>query len=226
MNVPRTVFRQYDVRGIVGKELTPDFARALGRAFATAGIRKLRRAPVHVAPEWRVAVGGLGPARPKAACAKPSKPGEHRVRAEPIIALRGVNKYYRSGDAPLHVLRDVDLSVGGGELVSIMGSSGSGKSTLLNILGLLDDHDRGTYHLAGLGDVSWCGFAREVFRASSELGGPSASVTPISTADYPTPAARPKNSRLDCGKAEQMFGVALPDWREGVRECVTRLLAK
>ena len=46
MNVPRTVFRQYDVRGIVGKELTPDFARALGRAFATAGIRKLRRAPV------------------------------------------------------------------------------------------------------------------------------------------------------------------------------------
>ena len=46
MNVPRTVLRQYDVRGIVGKELTPDFARALGRAFATAGIRKLRRAPV------------------------------------------------------------------------------------------------------------------------------------------------------------------------------------
>jgi dTDP-4-dehydrorhamnose reductase len=88
------------------------------------------------------------------------------------------------------------------------------------------DDQWGTYHLAGLGDVSWCGFAREVFRVSAELGGPSASVTPISTADYPTPAARPKNSRLDCSKAKQMFGVALPDWREGVRECVTRLLAK
>jgi dTDP-4-dehydrorhamnose reductase len=88
------------------------------------------------------------------------------------------------------------------------------------------DDQWGTYHLAGLGDVSWCGFAREVFRVSAELGGPSASVTPISTADYPTPAARPKNSRLDCSKAEQMFGVTLPDWREGVRECVTRLLAK
>ncbi|HEX6609773.1 MAG TPA: dTDP-4-dehydrorhamnose reductase [Hyphomicrobiaceae bacterium] len=88
------------------------------------------------------------------------------------------------------------------------------------------DDQWGTYHLAGLGDVSWCGFAREVFRVSAELGGPSASVTSISTADYPTPAARPKNSRLDCSKAEQMFGVALPDWREGVRECVTRLLAK
>ncbi|HWO14295.1 MAG TPA: ABC transporter ATP-binding protein [Polyangiaceae bacterium] len=69
--------------------------------------------------------------------------------AQPIIALRGVNKYYRSGNAPLHVLKDVDLSINEGELVSIMGSSGSGKSTLLNILGLLDDHDHGTYHLAG-----------------------------------------------------------------------------
>ncbi len=88
------------------------------------------------------------------------------------------------------------------------------------------DDQWGTYQLAGVGDVSGCGVAREVFRVSAELGGPSASVTPISTADYPTPAARPKNSRLDCSKAEQMFGVALPDWREGVRECVTRLLAK
>jgi phosphomannomutase/phosphoglucomutase len=46
MNVPRTVFRQYDVRGIVDTELTPAFARALGQAFATAGFEKLGRAPV------------------------------------------------------------------------------------------------------------------------------------------------------------------------------------
>jgi putative ABC transport system ATP-binding protein len=71
------------------------------------------------------------------------------VPAEPIIRLRGVNKSYRSGEAALHVLKDVDLTIREGELVSIMGSSGSGKSTLLNILGLLDDHDLGTYHLAG-----------------------------------------------------------------------------
>jgi putative ABC transport system ATP-binding protein len=71
------------------------------------------------------------------------------VHAEPIIRLQGVNKSYRSGDAALHVLKNVDLTVSEGEMVSIMGSSGSGKSTLLNILGLLDDHDDGTYHLAG-----------------------------------------------------------------------------
>ena len=46
MNVPRTVFRQYDVRGIVGTELTPDFARALGRAMASLGWTRLGRAPV------------------------------------------------------------------------------------------------------------------------------------------------------------------------------------
>jgi phosphomannomutase/phosphoglucomutase len=46
MNVPRSIFRQYDVRGLVGKELTPEFARALGRSYATLGWRKLGRAPV------------------------------------------------------------------------------------------------------------------------------------------------------------------------------------
>ncbi len=88
------------------------------------------------------------------------------------------------------------------------------------------DEQWGTYHLAGRGEVSWCGFAREVFRVSAGQGGPSATVMPITTAEYPTPAARPKNSRLDCNKAELTFGVTLPDWREGVRECVARLLEK
>jgi putative ABC transport system ATP-binding protein len=71
----------------------------------------------------------------------------HPARS-PLIRLRGVNKSYQSGGAALHVLKDVDLTIQEGELVSIMGASGSGKSTLLNILGLLDDHDGGTYELA------------------------------------------------------------------------------
>jgi len=65
-----------------------------------------------------------------------------------LIRLQGLNKSYRSGGVALHVLKDLDLSIREGELVSIMGSSGSGKSTLLNILGLLDDYDAGSYHLA------------------------------------------------------------------------------
>jgi putative ABC transport system ATP-binding protein len=66
-----------------------------------------------------------------------------------MIELQGIHKYYQTGDQRLHVLKGVDLHIGEGELVSIMGSSGSGKSTLLNILGILDGYDAGNYLLAG-----------------------------------------------------------------------------
>jgi putative ABC transport system ATP-binding protein len=66
-----------------------------------------------------------------------------------VISLKKVNKSYRTGTHSLHVLKDVDLEIGQGEMVSIMGSSGSGKSTLLNIVGILDSYDSGDYHLNG-----------------------------------------------------------------------------
>ena len=65
-----------------------------------------------------------------------------------MIHLENVNKTYQ-GAQPLHVLKGIDLDIGEGEFVSIMGASGSGKSTLLNILGILDNYDEGEYHLAG-----------------------------------------------------------------------------
>ena len=65
-----------------------------------------------------------------------------------MIKLENINKTYHNC-SPLHVLKGIDLEVGKGELVSIMGASGSGKSTLLNILGILDDYDSGSYYLAG-----------------------------------------------------------------------------
>ena len=66
-----------------------------------------------------------------------------------MIDLKNIQKYYRTGDQSVHVLKGVDLHIAEGELVSIMGSSGSGKSTLLNILGILDGFDSGAYLLAG-----------------------------------------------------------------------------
>lgn len=65
-----------------------------------------------------------------------------------IIQLTDVNKTY-PGVVPLHVLKDINLTIDRGELCSIMGASGSGKSTLLNILGILDTYDRGEYVLDG-----------------------------------------------------------------------------
>ncbi|SFQ49606.1 ABC transporter ATP-binding protein [Hymenobacter arizonensis] len=66
-----------------------------------------------------------------------------------MIELRNIRKSYAVGTHRLEVLKGIDLHIGAGELVSIMGSSGSGKSTLLNILGILDDFDQGDYTLAG-----------------------------------------------------------------------------
>ena len=65
-----------------------------------------------------------------------------------IIQLTDINKTY-PGAVPLHVLKDINLTIEKGELCSIMGASGSGKSTLLNILGILDTYDTGEYVLDG-----------------------------------------------------------------------------
>lgn len=64
-----------------------------------------------------------------------------------MISLKGINKTYYTGKTSLHVLKGIDLQINQGELVSIMGSSGSGKSTLLNIIGMLDNHDSGSFVL-------------------------------------------------------------------------------
>ena len=64
-----------------------------------------------------------------------------------MIKLNGIIKSYDVGGHSLEVLKNVDLNIEKGELVSIMGSSGSGKSTMLNILGILDSYDSGTYML-------------------------------------------------------------------------------
>ena len=69
-------------------------------------------------------------------------------KVQDVIQLRNINKTY-FGAQPLHVLKGIDLHIGEGEFVSIMGASGSGKSTLLNILGILDNYDEGEYYLAG-----------------------------------------------------------------------------
>ena len=66
-----------------------------------------------------------------------------------MIRLNNIHKSYEMGSNSLHVLKGIDLHIEQGDFVSIMGSSGSGKSTLLNILGMLDNYDKGTYHLSG-----------------------------------------------------------------------------
>jgi dTDP-4-dehydrorhamnose reductase len=83
---------------------------------------------------------------------------------------------------------------------------------------------QGVYHMAGQGETNWADLAREIFARSAAHGGPSALVEGIPAREYVTPAKRPANSRLDCSRLEKDFGITLPHWKEGVEDCVARLL--
>jgi putative ABC transport system ATP-binding protein len=63
-----------------------------------------------------------------------------------MLELKGIYKWFNTGNNRTFLLKDVDLSVKAGEFISIMGPSGSGKSTLLNVIGMLDTFDQGEYH--------------------------------------------------------------------------------
>ena len=65
------------------------------------------------------------------------------------IELAGIERVFHLGDSEVHALRNLNLSIGAGEYVAVMGPSGSGKSTLLNLLGLLDRPNTGVYRLEG-----------------------------------------------------------------------------
>ena len=84
---------------------------------------------------------------------------------------------------------------------------------------IADPAKSGTYHFTGGPDVSWADFAREIFR----LSGLSPEVADIPTSDYPTPAQRPLNSRLDNSLTETTFGIPRPDWRKGLRDILQDL---
>jgi dTDP-4-dehydrorhamnose reductase len=77
----------------------------------------------------------------------------------------------------------------------------------------------GTHHFSGSPDTSWAGFARAIMQAA----GLSCVVNDIPTSAYPTPARRPLNSRLDCSALFQDFGIARPDWREGLTDIISDL---
>ncbi|WP_264214772.1 dTDP-4-dehydrorhamnose reductase [Leisingera thetidis] len=84
---------------------------------------------------------------------------------------------------------------------------------------IADPGKSGLYHLAGAPQTSWAGFAREIFRQA----GIACAVEDIPTSAYPTPAARPLNSRLDCSALESVFGLPQPDWRLGLDDILKDL---
>lgn len=93
-----------------------------------------------------------------------------------------------------------------------------------NLLASDEQALRGTFHLAGTGDASWADVAEEILALSRGLGGPFAGVNRILSADYPTAAARPSNSRLDCNKIARHHGITLPHWKNSIEATVRRVI--
>ena len=94
-----------------------------------------------------------------------------------------------------------------GALVTILGAFRDGRGT------------SGVFHYAGAPATTWADFAEAILAGA----GLPARVTRIGTADFPTPARRPANSVLDCGRIARTYGIAQPDWRDGLRKVLAEL---
>ncbi|WP_462381127.1 dTDP-4-dehydrorhamnose reductase [Pseudomonas sp. Marseille-QA0892] len=87
---------------------------------------------------------------------------------------------------------------------------------------------RGVYHLAASGETTWCGLARYALEQAERAGVPltvrAHEIEAITTERYPTPAPRPRNSRLNVAKLEEAFHLRMPDWQQGVQRVLNELL--
>ncbi len=84
---------------------------------------------------------------------------------------------------------------------------------------------QGVFHAAGSGETTWFGLAVATFEEAARHGAKKPEVAPIATTDWPTPAKRPANSRLDCTRLHDVFGLRLPHWRESLTRTVDRIYA-
>jgi dTDP-4-dehydrorhamnose reductase len=94
---------------------------------------------------------------------------------------------------------------------------------------LLSAKDRaalcGTYHTSAAGETTWYRFARAMIELSAARGGPACVIHPIATAQFPTRARRPANSRLDGSKLQRIFDIRLPEWQTSLAHCIDQLVA-
>ena len=83
----------------------------------------------------------------------------------------------------------------------------------------------GTYHCCGNGEASWYDFAMEIFKIAGEHTALRLKkVHRLTTSDYPTPAQRPADSRLDCTLLQDVFGVTMPHWRDSLASMLEEFL--
>ena len=86
----------------------------------------------------------------------------------------------------------------------------------------MEEFPSGVYHLCHSGETTWHGFASAIVSEARKRGASLKvkALRAIPSSDYPTQAARPLNSRLDCGKLRRLFGLNMPSWQDGLEACM------
>ncbi len=216
--------------------LNRDGARLLAEASARRDIPIIHLSTDYVygGPQ-RVAYGGHDPTDPVPVYGQSKIEGEDAVRAAnpKHVILRTAWVFSPSGR---NFVKTMLSRAAENERVSVVNDQHGSPTYAPHLVDAILDLARklsaakdgevpwGVYHATGAGTATWCEMAQEVFRCSAKLGGPTAVVDPIASTDYPTPAQRPVNSRLDCSKLNRAFGITLPSWQGGVAQCVERLV--
>ncbi|MGV0819140.1 dTDP-4-dehydrorhamnose reductase [Martelella sp. AMO21009] len=200
---------------------------AMARAAAELGIPF-----VHISTDYVFAGAGDKPFSPDDATAPLGAYGRTKLAGEQLVARAG---------GPFAILRTSWVfSAHGGNFVKTMLRLAESRDSLTIVADQIggptsaraialackvmaeqlirDPAKSGIYHFSGAPDTSWADFARAIF----EMAGKAVTVTDIPTSDYPTPAARPLNSRLDCSTLSA-FGLARPDWRADLAHVLTEL---
>lgn len=201
---------------------------AMARACAELGIPL-----VHISTDYVFEGGGVAPWRPDAPTGPLGAYGRTKLAGEQAVqAAGGVHVILRTswvvsahGNNFVKTMLRLGaqrnaLTVVGDQIGGPTGAreiAAACHSIAVQLIG--DSRKSGIYHFAGSPDCSWADFARGIFKRA----GLGCVVTDIPSSDYPTPAARPLNSRMDCGSLEATFGIARPDWANTLTHILTEL---
>ena len=179
---------------------------------------------VHISTDYVFAGDGTKPWTPDDPVAPPNAYGRSKLAGELAIAASGCThvilrtSWVFSAHGNNFVKTMLRLSDSRDALSVVADQIGGPTSAraiaaaCLTIAGQIgrDTAVSGIHHFSGTPDASWADFATEIFRQA----GRDVTVTGIGTKEYPTPAVRPLNSRLDCSRLAQTFGITCPDWRD------------
>lgn len=203
--------------------LNADAPAEMARACARAGIPLL-----HVSTDYVFDGGGSSawaegdPVSPLGAYGRTKLAGEEAIRASSARHVILRTAWVFSSHGANFVKTMLRLSETRDHLrvvVDQIGGPTPAADIAATLLRLADTQAHGTYHYAGAPETSWAGFAEEIFRQA----GRAVQVEHIPSRDYPTPAQRPLNSRLNCAKLATDFGINQPAWRDGLSRVLKEL---